>query len=205
MKITNIKVGVEFDRLLSGHPLFAGDNYKLISPCKYFLHEINRIGVSTGDGFVGFRSEEIKRIFRSYKVKYKPYLDALEELKLLKVKRCYFHCPANPSRSRCNKYKVLDLGKSLLRADVTEYLRKLHNDPQIRRKNLKNRSKRRGRVVSTGDIAVDSTSKMLLDLKYDPAKVADIMASNRCSDGEQDNIRYSLLTHISQINFTSRS
>ena len=84
MKITNIKVGVEFNRLLSGHPLFAGDNYKLISPCNFFLHEIYRIGVSNKCDFVSYHSEAIKTIFRSFnKGKYKPFLNALEELNLL--------------------------------------------------------------------------------------------------------------------------
>lgn len=194
MKITNIKVGVEFDRLLSGHPVFAGDGYKLISPCHHFLQEIYRLAVPREGELVGYHSEAIKTIFRSFtKGKYKPFLDALEELKLLEVKRCYYHCPTNPTKSRCNKYKVLDLGKHLLEDEEVAYLRNLHNDPQIRRRNLQNRSKRNRKVVLTGDVAVDSTTKMLWDLKLDRAKLATIMASHQFDDGERDSIRHSLL------------
>ena len=196
MKITNIKVGVEFNRFLSGHPAFAGDGYKLISPCQHFLQEIYRLGVERECDFVDYYSGSIKTIFRSYtKGRYKPFLNAMEELKLLEIKPGYYHCATNPEKSRCKRYKVLDLGKRLLEDEEVAYLRDLHNDPQIRRRNLQNRSKRKGKVVPTGDVAVDSTNKMLWDLKLDRAKLDKIMASHEFTDGERDSIRFSLLRY----------
>ena len=120
-------------------------------------------------------------------------------LNLLELNESYFHCPSNPSRSWCKYYKVSDLGKRLLRDEATEYLRLLHDDPQIRRKNQQNRSKRRGKVVPTGDVAVDTTKALLWDLKYDPEKVGAIMDSKEFKEkikkkkGALDNINYSLL------------
>lgn len=195
-KFTNAKVGLEFNKVLSAHPLFAS-NYKLISPCHYLLDKINGDCTFRKTEYVPLYSQLIQDLFQAYTTAYRPVIDALLALDLIEIRpnengaESYLHSQ-DKSKSFSKSYKVTAKCAKLLAAENTEWLRKLHNDPQTRRKVSRCKTQRLRRLKLTGDLVVDSTLDNLSKLKYDRGDAAKILAATGDAN-RANNIIYSLI------------
>lgn len=196
-KFTNAKVSTEFDELLSAHRLFHGDNYKLIAPCHYLLNYIYGNCLIKKTEYVSLYSEWIQDLFHSYTTAYRPVIDALIELDLLKPRvnqdgtESYFHSQ-DKSKSFTKAYKVTDKCRELLSADNKEWLRKLHHDPQTKRTVKRCKAQKSRRLKPTGDLIVDSTLENLFRLRYDRNDASAVLAGTD-DKSRANNIIYSLI------------
>lgn len=195
MKITHIKVGVEFDALLSTHALFQGKGYKAISGCHHFLLTLFEKSVCLKSKTVEFHSKGIQSIFQDYGVSYTACVKALESLGLLVVNRCAYFDKGNPGNCRQNQYGITDFCKTLLTSDAKCYLRELHGQTKEGKKARHNRSRTKKRAITShsSDAAIDFNTKALWALEYDQSRVDNILASNAFSKDQAFSIHNSLI------------
>jgi hypothetical protein len=167
-KHLNIRIGVEFYNSLISHPTFAG-NYKAISAAYYFLTRIARYNASSDGRPVEFSAVEIRQIFRPYtKGSYRPYLDALVSLGILVIQEGYLPGQfADDQKGHCKEYLVSDKGNDLLLGSHMEYLKKLHTDKRVIRRNQKNISDRKVMKRTYGDFILDNLHEGLINMRYD--------------------------------------
>ena len=196
-KYTNAKVSTEFNDLLSAHELFHGDNYKLIAPCHYLLNYIYRDCLIKKREYMFLHSKWIQDRFHSHVSAYRPVIDALIELELLKIKpnqngvESYLHSE-DESKSFTKAYKVTPKCAEMLTADNKEWLRKLHHDPQTRKVAKRCKAQKHRRLKPTGDLIVDSTRDNLFSLRYD-RNAANAVLTATTDENRANNIIYSLI------------
>lgn len=201
MKITNIKVGVDFNNLLSTHPVFSGgDNYKMIAPAEYLLSRIHQKCVFYKTEYTEMNHEYIKNIFQQYTGRYAIILEALAELELLEYLESNTGGKSYEVGKNSASYRVTPKCVKLLESSNKENLRLIHNDPIIRKRLSGLRRKRISRLQDTGDRPVDNLNRLLLNLKYDYEKVKQLQQDPLLTDKQRDNIDYSLI-NINTFNY----
>jgi hypothetical protein len=162
-KFTNIKVGIELDSLLSRESLFQGEGYKAISNCEYLLNLISIWSEQTDDCWAGIHSERLKSLFRGYKLKYTEVLNILERLEIIATPRKGFYNRAI-RKGWVSRFQLTSFGLDLLLDANREYLRKLHNDPKLRKQLDNNRRAKKCRLPANEDYVVRRTNQNILDL-----------------------------------------
>jgi len=194
-KFTNARVNREFNEELSKHPLFRGDsNYKLIAPCHYLLNAIHKSATFNELEYVQLYHKYIQNKFSPYKVNYRPYIQALLDLDLLEIKQnaagaeTYLHAE-NKEDSMCKQYRVTAKCAKMLDDDNKEYLRRLHNDPQIKRHVRRNKGQNYRRLNTTGDLVIDNTFENLFRLKYEKQDAEKMLNILSAPPADKDTVR----------------
>jgi len=147
-KFLNVKVGVKFFDLLNTIEPFK-TNWKAISGAYYLLQRIKSHN-DTNDGQPSeIHHSIIHDAFKGYtrEGEYTPYVNALERLELLYVDRHF-----NPQLKwnnriiedgHCMKYLVIEKASELLFDSELEYIKTLHANPRVKRRNQINIAKRK--------------------------------------------------------------
>ena len=166
MRFTNIKVGIELNNLLSQEFIFQGENYKAISNCEYLLNTIEWYSGQNKDGWAGIQCKKLENCFKSTKINYSDVLLVLEKVGLIHKPRKGFYNRAT-QEGKVSKFKLTDLGRQLLLDSNREYLRKLHNDPDIDRRIRKNRSQNKCRSKQTADVVSERIKNNTYAIVFD--------------------------------------
>ena len=154
MRLTNIKVSIELNNLLSQQFIFRSGNYKAISNCERLLNTIEWYSGQNKDGWAGIQCKKLENCFKSTNINYSDVLLVLEKVGLIHKPRKGFYNRAT-QEGKVSKFKLTDLGRQLLLDSNREYLRKLHNDPDIDRRIRKNRSQKKCRSKKTDDVVAE--------------------------------------------------
>jgi len=205
-KFLNVKVGVEFYDALTSHPVFK-EHWKAISPCFYFLKLVSRFNAKQDGNFSEIYSGKIDSIFKSYDVGgYGKFLNALVTLKMLEIDQSFDYQGnkngnLNPGeRGECKKYKITDHGCELLHSSNLDYLKKLHFDPKVRRRNQKNISARKVMSLTYGDPVLDYVHDGLKHICFDPKDAEHVFLVSHWSKLQKENVS-SILCSFSEKKF----
>lgn len=179
-KFLNVRVGVEFYAALMTQPCFQ-HCWKAISPSFYFIQWLASLNANNKGDAVEIYSGTIADIFKPYtKGAYAVYLSAMERLGILKNDHD-FDYPGKKDgnlkaqdRGKCQKYLATEYGSALIHSANLEYLKKLRNDPLVRRNNRKSISKRKVMSKSYNNPVLDYIYDGLINIKYN-AKDAELM------------------------------
>jgi len=195
MVFTNIKVGVELNNLLSQQFIFQGENYKAISNCEYLLNTIELYSGQNKDGWAGIHCKKLENIFKSTNIIYSDILYVLQNVGLIHKPRKGFYNRATQTGTVA-RFKLTDLGRRLLLDSNREYLRKLHNDPDLDRRIRKNRSQNKCRSKKTADVVADRIKINTYALKFDFTEFEKFWAqkSDILSVEQKINILYSIIS-----------
>ena len=195
MGFTNIKVGAELNNLLSRQTIFQGENYKAISNCEYLLNTIEWYSGQNKDGWAGIQCKKLENCFKSTNINYSDALLVLENVGLIYKPRKGFYNRAT-KEGKVSKFKLTDLGRRLLLDGNRQYLRKLHNDPDIDRRIRKNRSQNKGRSKKTADVVSDRIKDNIyaLDFNYTEFEKFWAQKSDVLSVEQKINILYSIIS-----------
>jgi len=195
VRFTNIKVGVELNNLLSQEFIFQGENYKAISNCEYLLNTIEWYGGQNEDGWAGIQCKKLENCFKSTNIKYSDALLVLEKVGLIYKPIKGFYNRATKT-GNVAKFKLTALGRRLLLDSNREYLRKLHNDPDIDVRIRKRKSQNKIRSKKTADIVADRIkyNHYVLDFDYIEFERFWAQKSDILSVEQKINILYSIIT-----------
>ena len=195
MRLTNIKVSIELNHLLSQQIIFQGENYKAISNCEYLLNRIEWYSGQNKDGWAGIQCKKIENCFKSTNINYSDVLLVLEKVGLIHKPRKGFYNRAT-KEGKVSKFKLTDLGRRLLLDSNREYLRKLHNDPDIDLRIRKRKSQNKCRSKKTDDVVVDRIKNNTYALDFDFTEFEKFWAkkSDGLSVGKKINILYSIIS-----------
>ena len=195
MTFSNIKVGIELNNLLSQQIIFQGENYKAISNCDYLLNTIEWYGGQNKDGWAGIQCKKLENCFKSTNINYSDALLVLESVGLIYKPRKGFYNRAT-KEGKVSKFKLTDLGRRLLLDSNREYLRKLHNNPDIDRRIRKNRSQNKGRSKKTADVVAEIIKENIYALDFNYTEFEKFWAQNSdiLSVEKKINILYSIIT-----------
>ena len=130
VRFTNIKVGIELNNLLSQEFIFQGENYKAISNCEYLLNTIEWYSGQNKDGWAGIQCKKLENCFKSTNINYSDALLVLENVGLILKPRKGFYNRVTQT-GNVSRFKLTELGRRLLLDSNREYLRKLHDDPDL--------------------------------------------------------------------------
>jgi len=193
VRFTNIKVGVELNNLLSRELIFQGENYKAISNCEYLLNTIEWYGGQTEDGWAGIQCKKLENCFKSTNIKYSDALLVLEKVGLIYKPIKGFYNRATKT-GNVAKFKLTELGRRLLLDSNREYLRKLHNDPDLDRRIRKNRSQNKNRTKKTADVVAERIKDNIYALEYNHADLENywIQKPVDSSDKSKKNVEFSI-------------
>jgi hypothetical protein len=193
MGFTNIKVGIELNNLLSQQFLFQGENYKAISNCEYLLNTIDFYSSQNKDGWAGIECKKLENIFKSTKVKYSKAIQALENVGLIHKPRKGFYNRATQTGTVA-RFKLTELGRSLLFNSNREYLRKLHHDLDLDRRIRKNRIQKKYRSEKSADTVIERIKNNIYALQYNHEDLEKYWAQRPfdLSDNKRKNIEYSI-------------
>ena len=193
-KFTNIKVGVELNSLLSQESLFQGDNYKVIGKCEYFLNTIAWYSHQNADGWAGISCKKLENCFKSTNIKYLDVLLVLEKVGLIQKPRKGFYNRTTRT-GMVTRFKLTDLGYRLILDGNREYLRKLHNDPYVDRRNRKNKSQNRAHSKISNDIVLEQIKNNIYELKFNYNAFEEFWQkqSNTLTVDQKFNILYSII------------
>ena len=165
MTFTNIKISISLNNILAKEPLFQGQKrLKAISNCLYLLNLISIRSEMNEDDWAAISSEKLKSIFRGSKLKYKEVLCVLERLKILATPRRGFYNRAT-KQGWVSRFKLTPFGLDLLLDANREYLRKLHSDPELRKRLETNRRVKKCRLPANEDSVISRTNNNILDLR----------------------------------------
>lgn len=202
-KFLNVRIGVEFYNKLNTHQAFQS-NWKAISPAFYFLQRI----ASHNDYNKGYESEfssvMIMNIFKPYTGgEYRLYLNALTEMGLLKINELFYnpnYSKSFPSSSSppqyvtdkvnnegfCKSYLVTEAALELLSSSNMEYLKALHEDKKVIRRNQVNISKRKVMHTTYKDYVLDYIYDSIIHISYDTGQaMAMVTGSGWCPMTQQ--------------------
>ena len=195
MRLTNIKVSIELNRLLSQQIIFQGENYKAISNCEYLLNRIEWYSGQNKDGWAGIQCKKLENCFKSTNINYSDVLLVLEKVGLIHKPRKGFYNRAT-QEGKVSKFKLTDLGRQLLLDSNREYLRKLHNDPDIDRRIRKNRSQKKCRSKKTDDVVAERIKNNIYAIVFDFTEFEKFWAqkSDALSVEQKINILYSIIS-----------
>ena len=194
MGFTNIKVGVELNNLLSQQNIFQGENYKAISNCEYLLNTIEWYSGQNKDGWAGIQCKKLENCFKSTNINYSDALLVLENVGLIFKPRKGFYNRAT-KEGKVSKFKLTDLGRRMLLDSNREYLRKLHNDPDLDRRIRKNRSQNKCRARKTDDFVVGRVIDNIYALEYNHADLENYWSQKLVdlSDKGKKNVEFSII------------
>lgn len=192
LRFTNIKVGVELNNLLSQQVIFQLENYKAISNCEYLLNTIKWYSGQNKDGWAGIQCKKLENCFKSTNINYSDVLLVLEKVGLIHKPRKGFFNRAT-KEGKVSKFKLTDLGRRLLLDSNREYLRKLHNDPDLDRRIRKNRSQNKSRSKKTDDVVIKRIRDNIYALEYNHADLENYWMQRPVdfSEGRKNNVEYS--------------
>ena len=195
MRFTNIKVGIELNNLLSQEFIFQGKNYKAISNCEYLLNTIEWYSGQNKDGWAGIQCKKLENCFKSTNINYSDALLALENVGLILKPRKGFYNRATQT-GNVSRFKLTELGRRLLLDSNREYLRKLHNDPDIDVRIRKRKSQNKIRSKKTADIIADRIkyNHYALDFDYTEFERFWAQKSDILSIEQKINILYSIIS-----------
>ena len=187
MTFTNIKIPITLNNILAQEPLFQGQkSLKAISNCLYLLNLISIRCEMNEDDWAAISSEKLKNIFRGSKLKYKEVLSVLEKLKILAPPRRGFYNRAT-KQGWVSRFKLTPFGLDLLLDANREYLRKLHSDPELRKRLETNRRVKKCRLPSNEDLITFRTTNNILDLRKNQA-IYDVILDNFLNELNNDKI-----------------
>jgi len=195
MRLTNIKVSIELNNLLSQQFIFRSGNYKAISNCERLLNTIEWYSGQNKDGWAGIQCKKLENCFKSTNINYSDVLLVLEEVGLIHKPRKGFYNRAT-QEGKVSKFKLTDLGRQLLLDSNREYLRKLHNDPDIDRRIRKNRSQKKCRSKKTDDVVAERIKNNTYAIVFDFTEFETFWAqkSDALSVEQKINILYSIIS-----------
>ena len=195
MTFSNIKVGIELNNLLSQQIIFQGENYKAISNCEYLLNTIEWYGGQNKDGWAGIGCKKLENCFKSTNINYSDALLVLASVGLIYKPRKGFYNRAT-NEGKVSKFKLTDLGRRLLLDSNREYLRKLHNDPDIDLRIRKRKSQNKCRSKKTSDVVVYRIKNNTYALDFDFTEFENFWAkkSDALSVEQKINILYSIIS-----------
>ncbi len=195
VRFTNIKVGIELNNLLSQEFIFQVENYKAISNCEYLLNTIEWYSGQNKDGWAGIQCKKLENCFKSTNIKYSDALLVLENVGLIHKPRKGFYNRATQT-GNVSRFKLTALGRRLLLDSNREYLRKLHDDPDLDRRIRKNRSQNKNRTKKTADVVTDRIKNNIYALEFSYTEFERFWAqkSDILSVEQKINILYSIIT-----------
>jgi hypothetical protein len=195
MRLTNIKVSIELNNLLSQQFIFQLKNYKAISNCERLLNTIGWYSGQNKDGWAGIQCKKLENCFKSTNINYSDVLLVLEKVGLIHKPRKGFYNRAT-QEGKVSKFKLTDLGRQLLLDSNREYLRKLHNDPDIDRRIRKNRSQKKCRSKKTDDVVAERIKNNTYAIVFDFTEFEKFWAqkSDALSVEQKINILYSIIS-----------
>jgi hypothetical protein len=195
MRLTNIKVSIELNNLLSQQFIFRSGNYKAISNCERLLNTIEWYSGQNKDGWAGIQCKKLENCFKSTNINYSDVLLVLERVGLIHKPRKGFYNRAT-QEGKVSKFKLTDLGRQLLLDSNREYLRKLHNDPDIDRRIRKNRSQNKCRSKKTADVVAERIKNNTYAIVFDFTEFEKFWAqkSDALSVEQKINILYSIIS-----------
>jgi hypothetical protein len=128
-----VKVGKDFFNLLISHPVFRREP-KAINMAQFWLCEIDAAMSRNNDQPVTWFHKDIQNRFQQYSQTHTEFRNALRDLELITFTP--YRPPANESvQGECRKFTVTPLGRKLLADGNYQWLHKLLNDPDVRRRN----------------------------------------------------------------------
>jgi len=136
-----VRVGKEFFDLLISHPVFQREP-KAVNTAQFWLCAMDAAMGRNNDKPVTWFYKDIENRFQGYEQSYTAFRDALRyDLGLISFTP--YRPPANESaQGECRKFTVTPLGRKLLADGNYQWLYKLLNDPNVRRRNLVSISRR---------------------------------------------------------------
>jgi hypothetical protein len=187
MTFTNIKISISLNNILAQEPLFQGQkSLKAISNCLYLLNLISIRSEMNEDDWAAISSEKLKNIFRGSKLKYKEVLSVLERLKILAPPRRGFYNRAT-KQGWVSRFKLTPFGLDLLLDANREYLRKLHSDPELRKRLETNRRVKKCRLPANEDLITFRTTNNILDLRKNK-EIYDVILESFLNELKNDKI-----------------
>ncbi len=192
-KFINVEVGIDLYNHIKNHTVFLGENYKIISPTYYFLVRISMEAREEEDWYAPFTSQRLKSLFKAYGCSYNDVLAALEELGLILPRIKGFFDRTGSGKSRCARFKLTELGQDLVARSETEYLRKLHADPILRRRSQKRRSKNKLSALEEVKTGLEGRiQRTLFELQYDREAIAPLLEDQSLTKHEKICLTHSL-------------
>ena len=129
-----VKVGREFFDLLISHPVFRKEP-KAVNMAQFWLCEIDAAMGRNNDQPVTWFHKDIQNRFQQYSQTHTGFRNALRDLGLITFGP--YRPPAHEwTQGECRKFTVTPLGRKLLADGNYQWLYKLLNDPDVRRRNL---------------------------------------------------------------------
>ena len=128
-----VKVSKDFFDLLISHPVFRREP-KAVNMAQFWLCEMDAAMGRNNDQPVTWFYKDIQNRFQQYSQTHTEFRNALRDLELITFTP--YRPPANESvQGECRKFTVTPLGRKLLADGNYQWLYKLLNDPEVRRRN----------------------------------------------------------------------